>query len=159
MNCKRRGAWMFLILSGCLGLVGAGPFESVAVTEAQPAQQDGAITLITPEELKAKIARNEPLTIIDVRATSSYVNSDSMIKGAIFVKLRRLKSRLSFPPLKAVRRDSEVIAYCACPHDESSVHAAQILSAAGFKRVRVLQGGWRMWLKVNGPVAPKPGRA
>jgi rhodanese-related sulfurtransferase len=113
------------------------------------------VELITAEELKTKVARNEPVTIIDVRATSSYVDSDNTIKGSVHVKLRRLEARLAFPPLRNVPRDSEVVTYCACPADESSIRAAQILSDAGFKRVRVLKGGWRMWLKVNGPVTLK----
>ena len=37
----------------------------------------------------------------------------------------------------------------------ASIAAAQILQAAGFKRVKVLQGGWLEWIRVNGPVEPR----
>ena len=111
---------------------------------------------ITAEELKSKLARNEPVAIIDVRASDSYIGSDNRIKGAVYVKLRRLKYRLGFPPLKNVPRDREVVTYCACPNDESALSAAQILLSAGFKRVRALKGGWHQWLKVNGQVEPRP---
>jgi rhodanese-related sulfurtransferase len=114
-----------------------------------------AVEFITAEDLKATIARNETVTIIDVRSTKSYVASHDRIKGAVYVKLRRLNSRLAFPPLKNVPRDAPVVTYCACPNDESSIRAAQILSGAGFKRARVLKGGWQTWLKANGPVEPK----
>jgi 3-mercaptopyruvate sulfurtransferase SseA len=30
-----------------------------------------------------------------------------------------------------------------------------VLQASGFKRVRVLQGGWNEWLKAKGPVEPR----
>ncbi|MDQ1729038.1 MAG: hypothetical protein QOD33_1163 [Pyrinomonadaceae bacterium] len=111
-----------------------------------------AADFITPAELKAKIAKNAKVTIVDVRATSGLLNDDNKIKGAIYVKLRRLKSRLAFPPLRDVPRDQEVVTYCACPNDESAIHAAQVLSAAGFKHTRVLKGGWTAWRKNNGPV-------
>jgi rhodanese-related sulfurtransferase len=146
---------MILILSGWAGMIGAGSAGPGPFVQAQTSQQSAA-ELITAEELKEKISRNEPLTIIDVRATSSYVDSNAKIKGAIYVKLRRLNSRLGFPPLKNVAHDSEIITYCACPNDESSLRAVQILSAAGFTHARALKGGWRKWLKVNGPVEPKP---
>jgi rhodanese-related sulfurtransferase len=114
------------------------------------------IEFITADELKVKIARNDPVTIIDVRSSSAFSESDDKIKGAVRAKLRRLKSRLAFPPLKNVPRESEVVTYCACPSDEASTRAAQILLTAGFKRVRVLKNGWQAWLKVNGQVQPRP---
>jgi rhodanese-related sulfurtransferase len=121
-------------------------------TIAAQAQTDPAVQMITAEELKTKITDNQPLTLIDVRSSEGYANSNNTMKGAIHFKLRKLKSRLAFPPLKDLPKDREIITYCACPNDESSIAAAQILQASGFKRVRVLQGGWQGWLKANGPV-------
>ena len=91
-------------------------------------------------------------TIIDVRATESYADSNRKIRGAIHVKLRRLKYRLAFEPLNKISRDSEVVTYCACPNDELSIQAAQMLQESGFKRARVLKGGSNAWLKLSGPV-------
>jgi rhodanese-related sulfurtransferase len=124
---------------------------------AAQAQTAPAVDTISAEELKGKVAANHPLTIIDVRGSEGYANSKTTVKGALHFKLRRLKSRLAFPPLKDMPRDREIVTYCACPKDESSIVAAQILQASGFKRVRVLQGGWTEWLRVQGPVQPKPG--
>jgi rhodanese-related sulfurtransferase len=156
MKNKRRGVLLLLVLAAWLNLTGlesAGPIASVS---GQGNSKQSAPSLITAEELKAKMARNENITIIDVRSTETYVNSDSTIRGAIYVKLRRLNSRLGFPPLKSVSRDSEVITYCACPNDEAALRAVEILQAAGFKRARALKGGWRGWLKANGPVGARP---
>ena len=122
---------------------------------AARAQTDPAVQMISAEELKAKVAGNQPVTLIDVRSSEGYANSGSTMKGAIHFKLRRLKERLAFPPLKDLPKDREIITYCACPNDESSIAAAQILQASGFKRVSVLKGGWQGWLKVNGPVEPR----
>ena len=120
--------------------------------KAKPA----AVDLISAEELKAKLDKNEPVTIIDVRATTSFAESQSTIKNSIHVKVRRLKYRLTQVPLKNVSRDNEVVTYCACPNDEASIHAAEILKSVGFKRVRVLKGGWQAWVNAGGKVQSKP---
>jgi rhodanese-related sulfurtransferase len=133
-----------------LALVVAG-FTAIAAQ----AQTDPAVQTISAEELKTKVTANQPVTIIDVRSSEGYANSNKTVKGAIHFKLRKLKSRLAFAPLKDLPKDREIVTYCACPKDESSIAAAQILQASGFKRVRVLQGGWQEWLKVNGPVEPR----
>jgi rhodanese-related sulfurtransferase len=122
---------------------------------AARAQTDPAVQMISAEELKTKITANQPITLIDVRSADGYANSNSTMKGSIHFKVRKLKSRLAFPPLKDLPKDREIVTYCACPNDESSIAAAQILQASGFKRVRVLQGGWQGWLKANGPVEPR----
>ena len=122
---------------------------------AAQAQADPPVQMISAEELKTKVAANQPITLIDVRSSQGYENSNNTMKGSIHFKLRHLKSRLTFPPLKDLPKDREIVTYCACPNDESSIAAAQILQASGFKRVRVLQGGWQSWLKANGPVEPR----
>ena len=128
--------------------------ESPSVRTRSKKGVPGPVEFITPEELKAKIAKNEPVAIIDVRATSGLAEADNKIKGAVYVKLRRLKSRLMMPPLKDVPRDREVVTYCACPNDEASIRAAEVLQSAGFSRVRVLKGGWVNWKKIKGQVEP-----
>jgi len=122
---------------------------------AAQAQIDPAVQMISAEELKTKVTGNQPIILIDVRSSQGYANSSNTMKGAIHFKLRKLKSRLAFPPLKDLPKDREIVTYCACPNDESSIEAAQILQASGFKRVRVLLGGWQGWLKANGPVEPR----
>lgn len=156
MNGKRWAPWMLLFLSWSAMAGGAGGKVTGAIQPKTDRENSFNAEFITAEELKAKLSRSEPVTVVDVRDTHSYVGSDGKIKGSIYVKLRRLRYRLSFPPLKDVPRDSEVVTYCACPNDEASLRAAQILMDAGFKRVRVLKGGWQRWLKVNGQVEPRP---
>jgi len=116
------------------------------------AQTTPAVDMISADELKAKLAGNQQVTIIDVRSSEAYSSANQTIKGAIHFKTRKLKYRLAYPPLKDIPKDREIVTYCSCPKDEASIAAAQILQAGGFKRVRVLQGGWTEWLRVNGPV-------
>lgn len=126
--------------------------STLANYEKKPSQ---TVYLITADELKSKVSANEPIVIIDVRGSESYANSDSRIKGAIHVNVRRLKYRLNFAPLKDVPKDREVVTYCACPSEESSIQAAQVLLESGFKKVRALKGGWQEWRKAGGPVEPR----
>jgi rhodanese-related sulfurtransferase len=119
------------------------------------AQQAPSVNMITAEELKAKMANNEAVTVVDVRSAEGFANSSSTVKGSIHFKLRKLKYRLQYPPFKNLPRNSEIVTYCACPRDQSSITAAQILQESGFTRVRVLQGGWSEWLRVGGPVQPR----
>ena len=119
------------------------------------AQKAPEVAFITAEELKTKMASNAPVTIIDVRGSEGFAASTTTVQGSFHVNVRKLKHRLSYAPLKDLPRDREIVTYCACPKDQSSISAAQILQARGFTRVRVLQGGWHEWQKANGPVQSK----
>jgi rhodanese-related sulfurtransferase len=114
-------------------------------------EQAGQVEFITPEELKAKIAKNEALSIVDLRGQTSYEQSDKRIKGSLFSRVRKVAARL-----RDVPRDREIVTYCACPEDAAAILGAKVLLADGFKRVRVLKGGWDAWLKAGGQVEPKP---
>lgn len=128
----------------------------VGVTAITAYAQDAPnVAMISADELKTKVTSNHPVTIIDVRSSEGYAASSTTVKGALHFKLRKLKSRLTYAPFKDLPRDREIVTYCACPKDQSSIAAAQILQAAGFKRVKVLQGGWQEWLRVSGPVEPR----
>ena len=114
-------------------------------------EQQAPIEFIAPEELKTKIANNEPVSIVDLRGPSVYAQADKTIVGAVHAKVRRVVYRLrEFP------RDREVVTYCACPADEAAIIGARALLANGFKRVRVLKGGWSAWLQAGGQLRPRP---
>ncbi len=147
---KSRWTKPLLLVLFALGIVYPSLGQTAPAKEKPP-----EVSMISAEDLKDKMAKNDPVTIIDVRSTESFTNSPNVIKGAVHVKLRRLKYRLSFPPLKGVPRNQEVVTYCSCPSDESSIAAAQILQESGFTQVRALKGGWPEWLKIKGPVAPR----
>jgi rhodanese-related sulfurtransferase len=155
MNTQHRGKRISLVILCLMSSPYAGTLAP-ANAYVQAAKGASQISRITAGELKSKLSANEAVTILDVRDTNSYVGSNDQIKGSIHVRMRRLQSRLTLPPLSKVSRDSEVITYCACPHDEASIRAAQILLDAGFKHVRVLDGGWQSWVRANGQVEKRP---
>lgn len=67
----------------------------------------GEVERITVEELKAKIEKNEPVTILDVRSEGSYESSDKKVKGAV----RMLTDEIE-PRLKEIPKDRVVVTYC-----------------------------------------------
>lgn len=157
MSFKKSGACVrvFVLIFAATMSVGVGGAQASAQAvsdRTKPAD----IEFVEAQELKTKLARNESVTVIDLRSSSAYAGSNGKIRGAIHVKEKRLRSRLAFPPLRDVPHDGEIVVYCACPNDEASVRAAQLLSAAGFKRVRVLKGGWRAWVDAGGQMESKP---
>ncbi|MFP5262547.1 MAG: rhodanese-like domain-containing protein [Blastocatellia bacterium] len=114
-----------------------------------PSHEAAGVERITVEELKAKLAKKEPVVIIDVRG-SDYDASATRIKGAIRMAPAELASHL-----KDLPRDKEIVTYCACPTDGGALHARQVLLENGFKNVRALRGGWNAWNQAEGAVEPK----
>jgi rhodanese-related sulfurtransferase len=139
------------LLAACAAMFGLGSARAGTQGGAEPAAE-----FVSAAGLKEKLSKGEPVTLIDLRSADAYAGSDGKIAGALHIKERRLRARLALPPLRDLPRDAEVVTYCACPNDEAAVRAAQTLSAAGFKRVRVLKGGWRAWLDARGQVEAKP---
>ena len=147
--------FLSIVIGAALAVVGGAGVQDPA--QAKPDQtKPPEVEWITVEVLKAKLAKNEAVTIVDLRAVDSFEQSDNTIKGAIHMKARRLRYRLSFTPFKELPRDREIVTYCACPSDEIAIRAFQVFREAGFKRVRVLKGGWQAWLKAGGPLELKP---
>jgi rhodanese-related sulfurtransferase len=145
-------ALLCALLAACAAAFGFGAARAAAQGGAEPKPAE----FVSVAELKERLTRNEPLTLIDLRSANVFASSDGKIAGAVHIKERRLRARLALPPLRDLPRDAEVVTYCACPNDEAAVRAARTLSSAGFKRVRVLRGGWRAWLDARAPVESKP---
>jgi len=70
--------------------------------------QQPAINMISADELKTKMANNQPVVIVDVRSPEGFANSTTTVKGSIHFKLRKLKYRLQYPPFKNLPRNSEI---------------------------------------------------
>ena len=138
-----------LLLAACCTL--AFSYQKPSAPAQPEGKQGQPVEFITAEELKTKIAKNETPAILDLRSENSWEQSDKTIKGSLHTKVRKVAWRL-----REVPRDREVITYCACPADEAAIIAARNLVTYGFKRVRVLKGGWNAWLQAAGQVEPRP---
>jgi type IV secretory pathway VirB10-like protein len=83
------------------------PPPQAAQEEPKSAAQPAEIERVTVEELKEKIAKREPITIIDSRSQGSYDSTPTKIKGAIRIPLDEVQARL-----KDIPRDKEIVVYC-----------------------------------------------
>ena len=81
--------------------------EAPASETTPEPSEDADVERITVDELKAKIAKSEPLTIIDDRSEGSYASSETQIKGSIRMTVDEIQSRL-----KEIPRDREIVTYC-----------------------------------------------
>ena len=100
---------------------------------------DHRVPRITADELRAKLATEESPVIIDLRSEGARQVAPG-IPGAIHLAVDELVGRqLELP------RDRDVILYCACPWDASSVEGTRRLRQSGFTRVWALAGGLGAW--------------
>ena len=102
---------------------------------------------ITASELKQKLDKNEPVTIIDLRHSLDFLPDPYTIPGAIRIPLEELEKRQDeIPP------NREVVLYCTCPNEASSAITAVKLRQIGISGVRPLQGGFHAWRQLGFPV-------
>ena len=98
---------------------------------------DLRIARITPAELKQKLDRHEPVTVVDLRHALDFLPEPYTIPGAIRIPLEELEKRNTEIP-----RDREVVLYCTCPNEASSAVTAVKLRRYGITRVHPLEGGF-----------------
>lgn len=100
---------------------------------------DHRVPRMTVRQLSDKLAAAENPVIIDLRAPGAR-QQDPGIPGAVPMTLDELAARQRELP-----RDRDVILYCDCPRDASSVEGAKRLRRLGFSRVWPLTGGLDAW--------------
>jgi rhodanese-related sulfurtransferase len=98
------------------------------------------------DQLILAIANKKPVVIIDVRHKGDYSHK---IKGALQIPLDEIEARM-----KEIPRNKEIVAYCACPAEQTSNAAAVKLLNNGYKKVFALKGGWKSWLEAAGTTEP-----
>ncbi|HWT55317.1 MAG TPA: DedA family protein/thiosulfate sulfurtransferase GlpE [Rhodocyclaceae bacterium] len=91
-------------------------------------------------ELADRIAAGTAPVVIDVRATTAMAADARMIPGARAVPLENLPAAMEDIPA-----EQEVVFYCSCPNDVSSVRATRLMLKHGYKRARPLAGGIEAW--------------
>jgi membrane protein DedA with SNARE-associated domain/rhodanese-related sulfurtransferase len=92
-------------------------------------------------ELYEMISKGDDPLILDVRSETHRRIDGRSIPGARAVDPERLEETLS-----AIRRDQEVIVYCACPNEASAFKIAMLLRKRGIHKVRPLAGGIDAWV-------------
>lgn len=106
-----------------------------------------AAARITPEELNELIALGQSPLVIDLRHPLDMLTDPRMIPGAIRLTPEELEQAHS-----ALPQVGDIVLYCTCPHEESSVEIAHRLQAKGIQRVRPLLGGFARWKRLGYPL-------
>lgn len=98
---------------------------------------------MTPQELKKHIDEHSTdIVIVDTAAPPIW--EEEHIPGA--VNLPYSKNITAPVPLP---REKTLVVYCACKDDEDSKEVARQLSLIGYRKVKVLEGGWFKWLELK----------
>ena len=95
---------------------------------------------ISVAELNKRISLHDPLVILDLRHPLDVLAAPQIIPGAIPIKPSELDEHLL-----NTDRESEIVLYCTCPNEETSLTVYRQLVERGFKRVKVLTGGLPAW--------------
>jgi rhodanese-related sulfurtransferase len=107
------------------------------VLEGDPMIPEDRISI---DDLKAKLASGAAVLILDVRSANDWKASATRIKGAIRVPIEEVEKKMA-----GWKKTQEVVAYCACSDDATSLMVTATLKKAGFKNVKALWGGWHAW--------------
>lgn len=91
---------------------------------------------ISALELKAKIAQNQPLLLLDVREPGEFQFAN--ISGSLLIPLQQI-------PQRFVQLDKESEIVVICHHGMRSQQAADYLVFKGFPKVFNLTGGIDAW--------------
>jgi len=124
-----------------LDLSYAPPYASAMdnlITAANVARnkRDGFMVGIKAEDVYRKIQNNEDFVFLDVRSPQEF--GEVRLDKAILIPLGALRKRLEEIP-----KDKEIITFCAI--SLRGYEASLILRAAGFRDVKVMDGGVAMW--------------
>lgn len=97
------------------------------------------IPFITPDELAAQLAGDQPPLVLDVRARNHYETDEGRIAGSI----RVLPDLIGDWAVNAPK-ERLIVAYCSCPNDATSIRVARQLQSEGFQAA-ALKGGYPAW--------------
>ena len=102
---------------------------------------------MTVRQLTDNLAAGEQPVIVDLRPLAAR-QQEPGIPGAVSLALEEMVSHQHELP-----RDRDIILYCACPRDASSVEGVLRLRKLGFTRVWPLAGGLGAWNAAANPPA------
>jgi rhodanese-related sulfurtransferase len=117
------------------------------VIEGDPMIPEDRISI---HDLKAKLDERSSVLILDVRSADGWKTATTKIKSARRVVIEDVEKQMKSWP-----KSQEIIAYCACSDDATSLNVTQMLKKAGFKNVKALWGGWNAWQEAGYPTEPK----
>ncbi len=123
---------------------------AAAVPAVAGQQEDlSKVRRIALAEYRPLHAKKAVLTI-DVR--DSHAFDAGHVPGALNVSVVDVEIMAN----RVLKETRPVVAYCACPNDQSALYVAAKLTRVGVKDIRVLTGGWEGWKAAGGKVEVTP---
>ena len=111
----------------------------------------GPVARIKAKEVAGKLASPAgTIAVYDVRSHGYYDKGASRIKGSVRIEPNALPDQLDRLP-----KDKEVVLYCTCLRDATSVRVARILRDRGVPS-SIIRGGLRSWQKAGLPMEQVP---
>lgn len=117
------------------------------IVEGDPMIPDDRVSI---HDVKAKLDSGASILILDVRSAEGWKSATAKIKNARRVSIEEVEKQM-----KSWQKLQEIVAYCACSDDATSLLAIETLKKAGFKNVKALWGGWHAWIEAGYPTEPK----
>jgi sulfur-carrier protein adenylyltransferase/sulfurtransferase len=121
---------------------GTAPFSA-----AESEMSDG-IPEMTPVELKERLDRGDPITLIDVREPYEWEIANLEAQGARLIPLGEVEARIG-----EIDPASDIVMQCRS--GARSLRAAELLRERGYDRVWNLAGGILAWSDTVDPSIPK----
>jgi membrane protein DedA with SNARE-associated domain/rhodanese-related sulfurtransferase len=133
-----------LMLSAQIGptvavVVAAAVIAYVVYKAIHPYRADDRVPRLSVEDIGKKLAAGEVPLFIDLRSLAAREQIPG-IPGALALSLDDLEA---WP--QRVPQDRDVILYCDCPRDASSIEGTRRLRRLGWTRVWTLHGGLDAW--------------
>jgi uncharacterized membrane protein YdjX (TVP38/TMEM64 family)/rhodanese-related sulfurtransferase len=129
------------------GLFGLGLLAAIAVLPRLTGRLRGSVAWMGVTELKRRLDRGDPVTVVDVRGPEEFTGSLGHIAAARNIPIAELNARLA--ELAGLERAPIVL---VCRTDKRSAAAVHTLHAAGFSQVSVLRRGMQQWNEAGLPV-------
>lgn len=95
---------------------------------------------IRAAELRARLARREDITVLDVRSAADYGGELGHIEPSLNIPLNQLAARL--PELESLRERPIAV---VCRTNRLSIQAVELLRGAGFRGARLVSDGMLAW--------------
>jgi rhodanese-related sulfurtransferase len=104
---------------------------------------------LSAEQLESLIASGEKVYLFDVRQPLDLLAYPELIPGAQRIPPEEVLKTPSLLP-----RDEDIVVYCTCPGDKTSLSVLHRALALGFTRIKFLTGGLAAWKGKGYPVEP-----
>jgi len=104
---------------------------------------------ITPEALHELLASNQEVLVIDARLPLDLLGDSVIIPGALRLAPHEARENPSLLP-----KEKDLVVYCTCSSDETSLTVLHRALAMGFLRIKILKGGLQSWRAKGFPVEP-----